>query len=81
MLVVKIKKQKGTKKFDIKRKFKFEDDKTYNTRNHISRDTSPIIGQRKWLCRAYLKEIYGRGRKPEQERFIGGIVMNFHKFH
>ena len=28
------------------------------------RDTSPIIGQRKWLCRAYLKEIYG----PLQEQ-------------
>ena len=31
---------------------------------YVSRDTSsPIIGQRKWLCRAYLNEIYGPGRK------------------
>ena len=30
---------------------------------YISRDTSPIIQQRKSLCRVYLKEICGLGRK------------------
>ena len=30
---------------------------------YVSKDTSPIIGQRKRLCRAYLKEMYGPGRK------------------
>ena len=32
---------------------------------YVSRDTSPIIGQLKWLCRAYLKEICG----PWQEQY------------
>ena len=31
--------------------------------SYIWRDTSPIIGQPKWLYRAYLKEICGLGRK------------------
>ena len=26
---------------------------------YVSRDTSPIIGQRKWSCPAYLKDISG----------------------
>ena len=30
---------------------------------YVSRDTSPIIGQRKWLCRTYLKEICESGWK------------------
>ena len=30
---------------------------------YVLRDTSPIIGQRKWLCSAYLKEICGLLRK------------------
>ena len=30
---------------------------------YVSRDTSPIIGQRKWLFCAYLKQICGPGWK------------------
>ena len=32
---------------------------------YISRDTSPIIGQHKLLCREYLKDICGPGQKQK----------------
>ena len=32
-------------------------------KDNASRDTSPIIGQRKWLCHAYLNKICGLGQK------------------
>ena len=34
---------------------------------YVSEDTSSIIGQRKWLCRPYLKEICRPGRKQKKQ--------------
>ena len=35
----------------------------YDWWGYVSRDTAPIFGQHKWLCRTYLKQICVPGRK------------------